>query len=244
MIAVWDDTSSPIRHFGTLQLRMRLRTILHLKAHDVLEITADEMSERLHQRLLRPSRDSSQQLRIGTPDGGPERRRAEFCGDKEELIELAESSRSWARRAGGPIRTPLTNDYAKFGKLRVKANLSALGVTAASLSSTWAGTWRSWLYRDLMAHDVDWPQAEATGEVFDLDWYNTGTAKAITATELEVIDRALQGPGPGRGSLRTEHTGVRAHRVSPSVLRPASAPSSSISHMRSSRPAMCGASST
>ena len=48
-----------------------------------------------------------------------------------------------------------------------------------------------------MAHDVDWPQAEATGEVFDLDWYDTGTTKAITATEQEVIDRAFKAQDPG-----------------------------------------------
>lgn len=48
-----------------------------------------------------------------------------------------------------------------------------------------------------MEHDVDWPQAEATGEVFDLDWYNTGTAKAITAAEQAVVDRAFKAQDPG-----------------------------------------------
>lgn len=48
-----------------------------------------------------------------------------------------------------------------------------------------------------MAHDVEWPQAEATGEVFDLDWYNTGTAKAITAQEQAVIDQASNAQDPG-----------------------------------------------
>jgi hypothetical protein len=48
-----------------------------------------------------------------------------------------------------------------------------------------------------MVRDVDWPQAEATGEVFDLDWYDTGTAKAITAAEQSIIDRAFKAPDPG-----------------------------------------------
>lgn len=48
-----------------------------------------------------------------------------------------------------------------------------------------------------MAHDVDWPQAEATGEVFDLDWYNAGTAKAITAPEQAVVDHAFKAQDPG-----------------------------------------------
>lgn len=35
-------------------------------------------------------------------------------------------------------------------------------------------------YRDFMAREIEWPQAASTGEVFDLGWYNTGTAKLIT----------------------------------------------------------------
>lgn len=48
-----------------------------------------------------------------------------------------------------------------------------------------------------MAREVDWPQAEATGEVFDLDWYDAGTVKAITTAEQEVIDRAFKAADPG-----------------------------------------------
>jgi hypothetical protein len=48
-----------------------------------------------------------------------------------------------------------------------------------------------------MAREVDWPHAEATGEVFDLDWYDAGTAKAITAAEQEFIDRAFKAADPG-----------------------------------------------
>lgn len=52
-------------------------------------------------------------------------------------------------------------------------------------------------YRDFMAREIEWPQAESTGEVFDLGWYDTGTARSITAAEQQVIDRAFKASDPG-----------------------------------------------
>ena len=52
-------------------------------------------------------------------------------------------------------------------------------------------------YRDFMAREIEWPQAESTGEVFDLGWYDTGTAKSITAAEQQIIDRAFKAADPG-----------------------------------------------
>lgn len=103
----------------------------HLKRTTFLEITADEMEERLHHG------DSSDPHEIQANSYASEILMAGLSEDelsaaatKEDLIELADSVGVGPGVLAGQY-AHLTGDYARFGKLRVKANLSALGLTVA-----------------------------------------------------------------------------------------------------------------
>jgi HTH-type transcriptional regulator/antitoxin HigA len=98
----------------------------HLKRTTFLEISADEMEERLHHgdssdpHEIQANTYASELLMVGLSE---EELRA--ASTKEELVELAKSAGVSAGVLAGQY-AHLTGDYAKFGKIRHKADLSGL----------------------------------------------------------------------------------------------------------------------
>ena len=103
----------------------------HLKRTTFLEISADEMEERLHHgdssdaHEIQANSYASELLLAGL---GEDELRA--VSTKEELVALASAVGVAPGVLAGQY-AHLTGDYAKFGKLRNRADLSALGVKAA-----------------------------------------------------------------------------------------------------------------
>lgn len=58
-----------------------------------------------------------------------------------------------------------------------------------------SAAWPTQPYRDSM--NIDWPAAEESGEIFDLDWYDRGTAKPLKPSEQQLIDHAFKADDPG-----------------------------------------------
>lgn len=103
----------------------------HLKRTTFLEISADEMEERLHHgdssdaHEIQANAYASELLMAGL---GEDELRA--ASTKDELIDLANSVGVSPGVLAGQY-AHLTGDYAKFGKMRNKADLSPLGISAA-----------------------------------------------------------------------------------------------------------------